>query len=296
MARAMTFFLQNMWMATQDNGLAWIAYGPCSVNALAGNGVRVKLKGETAYPFEETIKLSVDPEKAATFPLKLRVPGWCSGFAVEVNGEKVVAAADTMSFVTVRREWKAGDKVTLRLPMTPRAQVAREREGAPFGVVHYGPLTFALPVESSEMQLDAKADWQFVLDAPEGAEKQWKVERVPMPAKWTWPLASPLSISVSAVKTAWTPVVRKAQDLAAEMKLQKENIVATYQSNDITTLPGKPFPNGETKSIRLIPYGCTRYRVTMFPITERTAPRIEVPNPAPAPAPLFVKESTLGKE
>ena len=63
-------------MATQDKGLAATLYGPCTVSARSAT-VPVKLTCQTAYPFEETIRVTVDPEQAATFPLYFRIPAWC---------------------------------------------------------------------------------------------------------------------------------------------------------------------------------------------------------------------------
>jgi uncharacterized protein len=293
MTKAMTYFVQNMWMATWDNGLAWVTYGPCSVNALVGDGTKVALKSETSYPFEETIRLSVDPEKPTTFPLRLRVPQWCSGFSVKVNGAAVDAKPDGSSFVTLPCEWKAGDKVAIHLPMTPRVHVARELEGAPFAAVHYGPLCMTLPIEKADKtEIDPAAAWKFALDAPEGAEKGWKIERAPMPKKWDWPLASPLSLTVTAIRAEWAPVVRKAHDVAEKLK-RRDNVV-THTQNDVTCLPAAPFSDGETVTVRMIPYGCAKYHVTMFPITARTAGRIVVANPDPRlESPLFVKETDI---
>ena len=54
-------YIMHMWMATADRGLAATLYGPCTVSASAGPGVPVKLACTTAYPFEETIRVSVEP-------------------------------------------------------------------------------------------------------------------------------------------------------------------------------------------------------------------------------------------
>ncbi len=293
MTKSLTYYVQNMWMATRDNGLAWMAYGPCSVEAKVADGVTVRLESDTGYPFEEQIELSVDPERPAAFPLKFRVPEWCEDFTVEINGTGPEASPDQDGFVELRRRWKPGDKVTLSMPMQPRVQVARELEGAPFAAVHYGPLTMALPTEMGDRRaMEPDAEWKFAIDAPEGAEKSWKLERSPMPDRWDWPLDAPLSLSVTAVPADWEPVLRKAHDVAEELK-RRDNIV-TYTQNDVTCLPAEPLPNGERTTIKLIPYGCVKYRVTMFPITGRTTPRIEVPNPAPAPASAFIWESGRG--
>ena len=70
-------YIIHMWMATGDNGLAATLYGPCTVSALAGPRTPVKVSATTDYPFGETIRIKIDPERDVEFPLYLRIPGWC---------------------------------------------------------------------------------------------------------------------------------------------------------------------------------------------------------------------------
>ncbi len=44
-------FVESMWMATNDNGLALVAYGPSIVKARVGKGNEVIITEETDYPF-----------------------------------------------------------------------------------------------------------------------------------------------------------------------------------------------------------------------------------------------------
>ena len=68
-----------------------------------------------------------------------------------------------------------------------------------------------------------------------------------MPAKWDWPLESPLKLHAKAVSFDWKPTNQAA-------------------------LPTSPVPaTGEAVKLTLIPYGCTKFRVSMFPVTEQAA-------------------------
>ena len=79
----------HMWMGTLDAGLAATLYGPSVVRARVAGNVGVEVEARTSYPFEESISLSVNPEKEVVFPLYLRIPGWCRSPEIEVNGERV---------------------------------------------------------------------------------------------------------------------------------------------------------------------------------------------------------------
>jgi hypothetical protein len=72
------------------------------------------------------------------------------------------------------------------------------------------------------------------------------VDRQPMPAKWDWPLASPLKLRLNALAIDWKP------------------------SPDAPRLPSEVIVDqGPPEKITLIPYGCTKFRIAMFPVTER---------------------------
>ena len=161
--RLIPFYVTEMWLATPDGGLAAALYGPCEVTARVGSQTGVKLVCETAYPFEEEIRMRVDPERAASFPLYFRVPGWCAAPEVKVMGKAVPASADAKGFVKIERKWAPGDTVALRFPMAVRVERGREtpypqveyfsRTGSkvadvnnPYAAIHYGPLLFALGI------------------------------------------------------------------------------------------------------------------------------------------------------
>ena len=76
---------QNSWAETADGGLALVAYVPTVVTAIAG-GKPVQITEDTGYPFEEQVRLQLSVSNA-TFPLVLRIPGWCSNATITVNGQ-----------------------------------------------------------------------------------------------------------------------------------------------------------------------------------------------------------------
>jgi hypothetical protein len=246
--RILPNYVMHMWMATYDNGLAATHYGPCKVSALAGDRVPVEIVCRTDYPFNEVIEMSVNPAGAATFPLLLRIPGWCKNPEVSVNGSTVKTAPDVKGFVRIERLWKPGDVVRLRFPMSVRVTSGRDSnaQGAPYASVSYGPLLFALPIRDIQgpNTPDPAAKWRYALDVQgERLQHDMIVERQPMPAKWDWPLASPLKLQASAVAIDWN-LDPKAP------RLPSEPIVKA----------------GRPERITLIPYGCTKFRVSMFPI------------------------------
>lgn len=83
---------------------------------LAGNTVGLTQK--TEYPWDGNVRITVSPASPAVFKLALRLPGWCRGVGIRVNGTPCnVAEITTAGYAIIEREWKTGDVVELTFPM-----------------------------------------------------------------------------------------------------------------------------------------------------------------------------------
>jgi uncharacterized protein len=263
-------FIMHMWMATRDNGLAATLYGPCTVSALAGAGVPVKVSTTTDYPFGETIRLKVEVSREVVFPLYLRLPGWCKQPRLTVNGSPVTLTPDGRGFAKIARTWASGDLVELQLPMAPQVVRGYETEfpsanrnyfsfepaslfqprRLPYASVLQGPLLFSLPIPEVDPNTPVQdAKWQYALDIEAGGtDAGVTVEHRPMPAHWDWPLDAPVVLKAPVRAFDWKPT-------------------------DAQALPEKPVTGGPAEIVRLVPYGCTKFRISMFPVTPRAWPR-----------------------
>ena len=83
---------------------------------LSVGGVKLRLKQESNYPWGGQIRLTLDPEKPVKFALKLRIPAWCEGARLKLNGQPVKPQI-VKGFATLDREWTSGDAVDLDLPL-----------------------------------------------------------------------------------------------------------------------------------------------------------------------------------
>ncbi len=79
------------------------------------NGVR--LTQNTSFPESPTSNLTIYTPDAARFTLRVRIPAWCYGASVSVNGAKQNVACNPGSWATVERKWNSGDRVSIDLPM-----------------------------------------------------------------------------------------------------------------------------------------------------------------------------------
>lgn len=76
----------------------------------------------TEYPFDGEATLTFTTlDKSGSFPVALRVPGWARSADVFVNGKPILAARSN-GYAIVERRWRAGDAVTIRLPLDLRLE------------------------------------------------------------------------------------------------------------------------------------------------------------------------------
>lgn len=262
-------FVQNLWYATADNGIAALVYAPSGVTARVANGIQVNIKEETTYPFEETVRFHVafadKKVKQAFFPFHVRIPAWCKTPLIKVNGEAVVADTYPGAVARVNREWKSGDVLTLELPM----EVAVSRWYDNSAVVERGPLVYALKMNEKWEKKHFEAE-------KTGVYGQWYYE-VTSDSPWNYALSG-RSFAPAQIKEAFT--VEKSATVAP-YPWNVENAPVRIRTkakrvNDWTLVRGSAGPvpyftqqgndMGEEESIELIPYGCTTLRITEFPV------------------------------
>jgi uncharacterized protein len=125
-----------------DDGIQIHQYAPATI--AAGNGIRLMM--ETDYPLHGTVDLTVAETDSTRWTLSLRVPGWCRGATVSVNGTTVPAVAAERGYVGITREWRAGDTVSLVMPMPVRLTLPHPAADAVRGTVaiERGPIVYCL--------------------------------------------------------------------------------------------------------------------------------------------------------
>jgi hypothetical protein len=101
----------------------------------------VHLTLDTRFPEEETLRLTVHAAQPTHLALRVRVPYWTAGASATLNGEPLAGAADPGSYLSVERTWRAGDTLTVRLPM--RLHLAPMPDDPSIQAVMYGPLVLA---------------------------------------------------------------------------------------------------------------------------------------------------------
>lgn len=137
------------------------------VNLFIDNTAKVELKEQeieltqkTSYPWDGNVRIEVNPEKKNKFNLKIRIPGWSLNNAIpenlysfanqpsgnvkiKVNGRNIKFNIEN-GYISLYRNWKKGDVVTLELPMDIKIIKADEKVEADKNkvAVSRGPIVY----------------------------------------------------------------------------------------------------------------------------------------------------------
>jgi DUF1680 family protein len=123
---------------------------------LSGAGLDIEI--ETGYPWSGLVVIRVRSAPVEARELALRIPSWSSGSAtVAINDpSEGQAASPEHGYLRLRRSWRAGDEVRLRLDMTPRWTYPDQRVDAIRGcaAIERGPLVYCFEQADQPTRLD----------------------------------------------------------------------------------------------------------------------------------------------
>ncbi|MBD8487268.1 glycoside hydrolase family 127 protein [Echinicola sp. CAU 1574] len=267
------YFVENLWMATPDNGLVASIYGPNTVKAKVGaEGAEVSIEEDTHYPFEGNLNFTVKTASPVKFPLYLRIPTWTKKAEIAINGEVVKSDISKVGFAKIDREWKSGDQITLTLPMDIHVETW-EKNSNSFSVSR-GPLIYSLKI--GEDYVKRESDQTAIWDSKwqEGADTQkWPSWEVKPTTDWNYSLVvdkkNPEK-SLEVVERPWpssefpftpesVPIVIKAKaKQIPEWRLDEHGLVGELK--DLPKTSTSP-----EEEVELIPMGAARLRISAFP-------------------------------
>jgi DUF1680 family protein len=120
--------------------------GSCALD-VGGSSIVIRQQGN--YPWQESIHFTIEAAAPALFSLALRVPAWCASAEIMLNDSEVPSAElvdNAGGYLTIRRTWRPGDRVTLRLPAPIRRLYAHPAVAADAGCVALarGPIIYCL--------------------------------------------------------------------------------------------------------------------------------------------------------
>jgi hypothetical protein len=279
MHRGFPGYVENMWMATQDNGLAAVAYGPCRITAKVADGVQATITQTTEYPFDGNIRMTVELERPCAFPLHLRIPGWAKVATVKAASKTARPKPGTIH--RIKRTWQSGDIIEIDFPMNIRAETRYNNSVS----ILRGPVYYSLRIGKefkrvvttdyycfpNRIAFKGNADWEIYPTTP------WNYGLIISPTN------PEKSVTVKRNRIGRFPFADQGDLVYLEEKdgfvlWEEEAPVVLYvkgkripewqlKKNSADDPPVGPVVSKEPEEeLVLVPYGCTRLRITEFPV------------------------------
>jgi len=269
------YYAENSWMATSDNGLAAQLYSEGEVTAKVGKGTQVKINEQTHYPFNDRVNFIVNTPGIVAFPLYLRIPAWCNGASVSVNGKAVPVNTMPNGYIVLNNKWKNGDVVSLQLPMALKVREWNQNKNSIS--VNYGPLTFSLKIAENYVKTDATtavqgdSGWQADAD-----QSKWPAYNIYPASSWNYGLLvdeQHPELSFKVIKKQWPKDDNPFTNANAPIELVAEGKQIPGWTIDqyglCGVLPVSPVKTAEkTTKLTLVPMGGARLRISAFPVVE----------------------------
>ncbi len=113
------------------------------------------VRQETRFPDEDRTRLVLRLAKPARFALRVRHPAWAKDrLTVSVNGQAQPVDRRPGSYATVEREWRDGDVVEARAPMSLRFEATADDPVR--GAFLYGPIVLAADLGTEGLDSSAR--------------------------------------------------------------------------------------------------------------------------------------------
>ncbi len=165
--RTMPAHVLSMWLEdVRDGAIVVTFYGPGELQTDI-HGSRLKIIAETDYPFEKKVHFHFYLDKSASFPFKLRIPGWAKSFQLNINREPYAYQTTTQgggNLAVVERTWQDGNELLISMEWQPEIRMAVDGSAA----VICGPLLYSLriPAEAERYQIYPVEDFYDINYSP----------------------------------------------------------------------------------------------------------------------------------
>lgn len=110
----------------------------------------LELVQKTDFPNKSVSELTINPKQNTDFTLKIRCPKWMEKgkMKVRVNGKE--ESSEDENYISIKRNWKKGDKVTIEMPMSVHVEQLPDKSN--YFSFMYGPIVLAAKTNAEDLK------------------------------------------------------------------------------------------------------------------------------------------------
>ena len=270
--RFMPNYVARSWMRDREGLIAFL-YAP-SVCRTEVHGNIVEIEEITSYPFRNSVKFVIKTVRPTEFSLRLRIPSWAVKTHVSLNG-RAYSYNREGSMIRIDRIFSDGDVIDLEFE--DKIEFIQNAGGVS---LKKGPLLYALPICEEKIILGLRdqknenfphyalyprSKWNYGIAPLQETEPIFRRAAAVQEEPWRTG-NSGLSIDVTAYSVpAWKLRsvnvfrARKTPRGKGELIRKKANFTPKVKCFSLAEA-------GDKERIRLVPYGTTCLRITIFPM------------------------------
>ncbi|NBJ91885.1 beta-L-arabinofuranosidase domain-containing protein [Parablautia muri] len=241
-------FVHSLWLREGESTLVNMVLAPSTIDTTLCSE-RVILTLHTKYPFRDRLLYRFQQAPAQPIAVKIRIPSWCKRPQIICKGAKLTWQ-DEGRFILVEKAFREGEQIQVRLEMKEFASFWHQGTLA----VERGPLVYGL---------DMKERWEIKKEVA-GVKDYYVFPESP----WNYALNSALPCQLEEQELTDIPFSKKQPPV--RLKVEACQVEEWTQKNgDAREIPQSPIMGDrEKKMISLIPFGCTKLRISQFPYYE----------------------------
>lgn len=238
-------FVNSLWYQEDAQTLVSMVFAPNTVTAeLEGETAAIAL--ETGYPFRDHLTYRFEQAPSKKITVKIRIPQWCDRPEVCCDGAEICCDLNAR-MITVEKLFEKDDRIEVTLPMTAtltkwyRGSVAVER----------GPLVYGL---------DMKERWEAIKEV--GGVTDYSIYPE---SPWNYAVCEELAPVIEEREVSDVPFSKANAPVAMRIAAKR---LEEWQLDGGNTgeMPKSPVTaKAEEEWITLIPFGCTKLRISQFP-------------------------------
>lgn len=238
-------FVNSLWYREDDETIMSMVFAPNTVTTTLGEE-KICIQLATKYPFKDQMVYTVKESPAKEITVKIRLPKWCDAPEIVCEGAEIAIEKED-GVISVRKRFAAGEQIKVRMPMEIKFTNWYHESAA----VERGPLVYGLDIKEKWVEQKEVAGVKDYFIYPE--------------SDWNYAVSVNGDKEVEELEISSTPFSKNHAPVRICLAAKKADFWEREGGNT-ADLPVSPVTvAGEEEKIELIPFGCTKLRISQFP-------------------------------